>query len=434
MDEQKASVRIMYQFPIRAVIVGGGHRSDIYAELALKKPEKLRIVGLVDPSPRRTEYLKEKYAIPEENCFSSVEALCKREKLGELVINGTMDQLHVPTAIPTLEKGYDLLLEKPLAISREEMDTLCETAKKNERYVHLCHVLRYTDFYSTVKRLILDGEIGRPISLSMSEHVAYAHMGVSFVRGKWRSKSACFAPMLLAKSCHDLDLMTWLMQPYRPVAVSSFGSNLQFTKEQKPIGATHRCYDGCPHIDTCPYSAKSNYAEHDFWSVYAFEATEGQALTYEEREKSLKGDNPFGICAWDFDREGNVDHQTVNVSFEGGATATFSMVGGATRAQRSLHLVGTLGEIIGVFEDNRITLRKISPHNEKWFEEKEIQTLSSSCGAHAGGDMALIESFIDILGGKEPDYRACDLDSAADAYRVAFAAEVAKNEGRTVLL
>ncbi len=423
----------MQTSPIRAVIVGGGHRSDIYAELALKKPEKLKIVGLVDPSPRRTEYLKNKYHIPEENCFGSVEELCKKEKLGELVINGTMDQLHVQTAIPTLEKGYDLLLEKPLAISREEMDLLCEVAKRNGRRVHLCHVLRYTDFYSRIKKLILDGEIGRPISLSMSEHVAYSHMGVSFVRGKWRSKSACYAPMLLAKSCHDLDIMTWLMEPYRPTAVSSFGANLQFTKESKPEGAPHRCYDGCPHLESCPYSAKSNYAEHDLWSVYAFEAAEGQTLSFDQKEESLKGENPFGICAWDFDREDNVDHQTVNVFFEGGATATFSMVGGASRAQRSLHLVGTAGEIIGVFEDNRITLRRITPHAEKWFKETVIETSAPTKG-HAGGDAALIESFVDILGGETPDFRACDLDSAADAYRVAFAAEVAKNEGRTVVL
>ena len=421
----------MYNFPIRAVIVGGGHRSDIYAELALKNPKKLQIVGLVDPSQKRTEYLKNKYNIPSENCFSSVEELCKREKLGELVINGTMDQLHVPTAIPTLEKGYDLLLEKPPAISKEEMDLLCKAAKEHGRRVHLCHVLRYTNFYSTVKKLILDGEIGRPISLAMSEHVAYAHMGASFVRGKWRSKSACFAPMLLAKSCHDLDIMTWLMKPYRPTAVSSFGSNLQFSKENKPKGAKHRCYDGCPHIDTCPYSAKSNYVEHDSWSMYAFDVTEGQALSEEEKVRSLSTDTPFGICAWDFDREDNVDHQTVNVSFEGGATATFSMVGGASRAQRSLHLVGTAGEIIGVFEDNRITLRKIAPHKKNWFDEKVIE-VSAPLEGHAGGDLALIEDFVDILAGKAPDYRACDLDSASDAYRVAFAAEVAMSEKRIV--
>ncbi len=423
----------MYNLPIRAVIVGGGHRSDIYAELSLKNPEKLQIVGLVDPSPTRTEYLKNKYSIPEKNCFTSVEELCERERIGELVINGTMDQLHVPTAIPTLKKGYDLLLEKPLAISQEEMETLCKTATEYGRKVHLCHVLRYTEFYSTIKKLILDGEVGRPISLSMSEHVAYAHMGVSFVRGKWRSKNACFAPMLLAKSCHDLDIMTWLMAPYRPMAVSSFGSNLQFTKENKPEGAKHRCYDGCPHFEDCPYCAKSNYVEHDQWQVYAFDTMGGQQVDKAEREKDLADDNPFGICAWDFDREGNADHQTVSVSFTGGATATFSMVGGAARAQRSLHLVGTKGEIIGVFEDNRIVLRKISPHNSNWFDEQVIE-ISAPLFGHAGGDIALIESFVDILSGKKPDYRACDLESAADAYRVAFAAEVAMNENRTVML
>jgi predicted dehydrogenase len=423
----------MESTPIRAVIVGGGHRSDIYAELSLKNPEKLRIVGIVDPSPVRTEYLKNKYSIPEENCFSSVEALCERELLGELVINGTMDQLHVQTAIPTLKKGYDLLLEKPLAVSREEMEALCAVAKEYDRQVHICHVLRYTEFYSTVKKLILSGEIGKPISLSMSEHVAYAHMCVSFVRGKWRSKSACFAPMLLAKSCHDLDIMTWLMEPYRPTAVSSFGSNLQFTKENKPEGAPHRCYDECPHFENCPFSAKSNYVEHDMWDFYAFDNFDGRKISTEERERSLATDNSYGICAWDFDREDNVDHQTVNVCFEGGATATFTMVGGASRAQRSLHLVGTKGEIIGVFEDNKIILRKIAPHEKGWFTEKVIETSAPTFG-HAGGDIALIESFVDILMGKAPDFRACNLESASDAYRIAFAAEDAMNEGRTVWL
>ena len=419
--------------PIRAVIVGGGHRSDIYAELSLKNPEKLKIVGIVDPSPSRTEYLKNKYNIPEENCFSSVEALCERELLGELTINGTMDQLHVQTAIPTLKKGYDLLLEKPLAVSLEEMEALCAVAKEYDRQVHICHVLRYTEFYSTVKKLILDGEIGKPISLSMSEHVAYAHMCVSFVRGKWRSKSACFAPMLLAKSCHDLDIMTWLMEPHRPTAVSSFGSNLQFVEENKPEGAPHRCYDGCPHFESCPFSAKSNYVEHDMWDFYAFDNFDGRKISTEEREKSLATDNSYGICAWDFDREDNVDHQTVNVFFEGGVTATFAMVGGATRAQRSLHLVGTKGEIIGIFEDNKIILRRIAPHEKGWFTEQVIETSAPTFG-HAGGDIALIEGFVDILRGKEPDFRACNLESAADAYRIAFAAEVAKNEGRTVWL
>ena len=128
-----------------------------------------------------------------------------------------------------------------------------------------------------------------------------------------------------------------------------------------------------------------------------------------------------------------MDHQTVNVSFEGGATATFSMVGGASRAQRSLHLVGTAGEIIGVFEDNRITLRKISPHKKNWFDEKTIE-ISAPLEGHAGGDLALIEDFVDILAGGSPDYRACDLDSASDAYRVAFAAEMAMNEKRIIFI
>ena len=172
---------------------------------------------------------------------------------------------------------------------------------------------------------------------------------------------------------------------------------------------------------------------YDMWDFYAFDNFDGRKISTEEREKSLATDNSYGVCAWDFDREDNVDHQTVNVSFTGGATATFSMVGGATRAQRSLHLVGTKGEIIGVFEDNKIILRKIAPHEKNWFTEQVIETSAPTFG-HAGGDIALIESFVDILRGKEPDFRACNLESASDAYRIAFATEDAMNEGRTVWL
>lgn len=119
--------------------------------------------------------------------------------------------LHVPTSVPVLEKGYDLLLEKPFCVSEEQLWKLQETAQRCGSKVMICHVLRYAPFYSAIKRHILAGEIGDIISMQMTEYVSYHHLGVAYLRGKWANESVCGSPILLAKCCHDLDLMMWII-------------------------------------------------------------------------------------------------------------------------------------------------------------------------------------------------------------------------------
>ena len=210
---------------IKAVLLGAGNRANVYSQVALKNPELLDIVGIVDPDPIRTKIMRERYFVPEENCFSDVSEFVKREKFADAVINGTMDELHVKTSIPVLEKGYDLLLEKPFAVNRTEMEELCECAKKYDRKVVIGHVLRYTPFYCAIKNHVLAGDIGKIISIEMNEHVNYHHLGVAFVRGKWRSEKLCLSPMLLAKSCHDMDILLWMMDETTPVSGLIFSSD-----------------------------------------------------------------------------------------------------------------------------------------------------------------------------------------------------------------
>ena len=170
---------------ITAVIVGAGNRATVYSKLALEKPEKLKIVGIVDPDKVRTKIVAEKFNVPMENCFESVEEFVKHDKMADAVINGTMDHIHVETSIPVLKKGYDLLLEKPFAVNEEELREIVKVANEEKRKVLICHVLRYTPFYSSIKKHVLNGEIGDIISIEMCEHVSYHHMAVSYVRGKW---------------------------------------------------------------------------------------------------------------------------------------------------------------------------------------------------------------------------------------------------------
>ena len=423
---------------ISVVLVGAGNRANVYASVSIKYPEKMKVVGIVDPDPVRRELMRSKYDVPHENCFENVYDFVKRDKFADAVINGTMDHLHVETSVPVLEKGYDLLLEKPFAVNETEMNRLRECAAKNGSKVVIGHVLRYTDFYRAIKNHVLSGEIGRIISIETCEHVNYHHMAVSYVRGKWRSEKLCFAPMLLAKSCHDMDIMLWMMKETYPVAISSFGSDYQFGKDRKPDGAGSRCMVDCPYESECIFSAKANYLAAVRWQQYVWKSLEGMGeLTEEMKQNSLMTDNPYGKCVWDFERDGNVDHQTVIVNFANGATGSFSMIGGSAKSERNIHIVGTKGEIKGTFEDSRYVVRSMAPSTKAGYAEtvydlNEKGDKIGATGGHGGGDTKLVLDFLDYLNGHELSVSCATLEDSVISHRAVFKAEQARKTNAVV--
>ena len=423
---------------ITVVLLGAGNRADVYASVSLKNPEKLKVVGIVDPDPVRRELMRKKYGVSVENCFENVYDFVKIPKFADAVINGTMDHLHVETSIPVLEAGYDLLLEKPFAVNEAEMNELLRVAKACGSRVVIGHVLRYTDFYSHIKKHIIAGEIGKLISIETCEHVNYHHMAVSYVRGKWHSEKLCFAPMLLAKSCHDMDILLWMMNETVPKKISSFGSDFQFGKARKPEGAGTRCMKDCPYVDECIFSAKANYLAATRWQQYVWKSLEGiPELTDQIKENSLKTDNPYGLCVWDFERDENVDHQSINIVFENGATGTFSMIGGSAKSERNIHIVGTRGEIKGTFEDSRYVIRKMEPntktgYSETVFDLNEMGDKIGAYGGHGGGDGMLVLDFLEYLNGEDPSVSCATLEDSAISHRVVFRADEARREGKIV--
>ena len=232
--------------PIGVIVVGMGARAMIYAEESLKYPKLFRIVGVVDINDDRIELAKEKFQIPEEHCFHSVEELVAVPKFADAAINGTLDLMHVKTTIPLLEHGYDVLLEKPFAVNQEEADQLLACAQRHGRKVMVCHVLRYSPFYKEIHRILKSGTIGKVINIQMNEQVSYFHESVSYVRGKYSSPDICGSGMLLAKCSHDLDLMAWLMGENLPVKLSSMGCISQFKSDMAPKGAGTYCMMDCP--------------------------------------------------------------------------------------------------------------------------------------------------------------------------------------------
>lgn len=420
---------------IKLVLVGVGDRATTYAQLSMQKPEKVQVVGLVDPDAIRIQLAREKYAVPEENCFSSIEDFLKRDKFADAVINGTMDQLHVQTSIPILNKGYDLLLEKPFCINEEEMWKLYEVAKDTGRKVMICHVLRYTPFYKAIKQHILAGDVGDVMSIEMSEHVSYHHFGVSYIRGKWANESECGSPLLLAKSCHDIDLMMWLKGGIKPIAVSSFGGDYQFIAERKPLNAGTNCLTDCPpEVERdCIYSARKNYVEPRLrWQCHVCRSLEGGEINQETCREDLKrADNPYGRCMWDCKHD-IVDNQTVSVQFEDGTSGVFSLVGGSMKGQRKINIIGTRGEIQGEFESGKYTMRKINQDGILEQEEYDLKMngdMDGEFGEHGGGDLRLVEDFVDWLAEDKMSISRTNLEDSMSSHLTVFRAEKARKNG-----
>lgn len=425
----------------KVIIVGAGHRALIYASYAQEAPDRMQIVGVADLIPERREYVKKLYHLPDHMVFDSVESLCRQPRLADAVINGTMDDQHVDTTLPLLEKGYDVLLEKPFAVNEEEMWKLYEAAQKYNRTVCICHVLRHAPFYRSIKEKIVSGELGDIINIQMNEHVNYHHLAVSYIRGKWGNEEACGAGMLLAKCCHDIDLMTWFMNHTLPARVASFGSDFQFDESKKPAGAGTRCLTDCKIEESCLYSARKHYLDHpDRWSFYVWDYLIDQygEPTLEQKEESLKTRNIHGRCVWDCNHT-VVDHQSVLVEFHNGATATLNMIGGTSREARKIQVLGTKGEIDGCLDDSSYIIRKIDPRPGHEYSEEIISfdvdgDASGVKGTHGGGDLRLVADFIDVLFGDEPSIATTSIKDSVMGHLLVFKAEEARRAHQVVLL
>ena len=424
--------------PVTAVIIGAGHRSIAYALYAKKHPDELRIVGVAEPFDVRRRQTAEMFGIPAERCFNSVEELVLSPRFADAAINGTMDQLHVPSTLLLLDVGYDVLLEKPIATCEHELFALLKKTHQTGRKVMICHVLRYAPFYRKIHQKLLADEIGDIMQIHAAECVSYHHMALGYVRGKWNRKdSNNGSSMLLAKSCHDLDLIAWFKGGVAPKKVSSFGGLKYFRPENAPSGSGTRCLVDCKIESVCPYSAKKNYIEQNIWGTYVWHCLEHISNpTLEEKINSLKVDNPHGRCVWRCDNN-VVDHQTVVVEFEDGSVASFDMVGGVSKACRYLHIFGTKGEIQGALEDEYFVIRKPDARKGHEYVEEKI-ALNAPVDehgepiSHGGGDQLLVEDFVRFVRNEQPTVSTTNIMDSIHGHQIVFAADVAMGRHATV--
>lgn len=420
---------------VTAVVVGYGDRGRRYSVYAVKHPQDLEIVGVVDPKKSQLDDAKNTFALQDNQCFTNLEDLLKLGKIADFAIVSTMDQLHYVQAKALLENDYNLLIEKPVVNNAEHLEELWHIAKEKHLKMSVCHVLRYTPFYSSIKKEILSGKIGEIMNIETCEHVGVSHANASYVRGKWRSEAICGSGMLLAKCCHDIDLIAWLNNTTRPTKVVSFGGRDFLIEKKAPKGSPKRCYPDCPYLNTCQWSAKIQYIDNNIFDGYTFLTCKKKyaEMTEEERIKALDTD-PCGMCAYKTDSD-LIDHQDVMIKFDNGSTATHTLISGVPRACRKIHIVGTEGEIEGVSNTSKYVIRKFNPVDCRYVEETvDVSEMFDKNDAHLGGDNAIMQDFVSYMRGEPRSISSTDIGDSIIGHECVFAAEKSRKENVIVNL
>lgn len=410
---------------LTAILIGAGCRGIIYTDIMANMADKFQVVAVAEQIDSRRNYIKEKHNLPENRCFTDWRPLLELGKIADVAIIATMDRDHYEPAMKAIELKYDILLEKPIAATPEECEKIASYAQQNNVKVIVCTVLRYTPVFIRLKELIDSGRIGNVMSINHEECVGNVHQSHSFVRGNW-GNSGRSSVMLLQKSCHDMDILQWLIGK-KCKKVQSFGTLSYFTKDNAPAGAPDYCIEGCPVQETCPYDAVKIYLndKKDYWlrSTCAREAN-----PTDEMVKTAITNTQYGKCVYKCDND-VVDHQTVNMLFEDNITVTFTM-NAFNKGGRFIHIMGTNGEIKAALDGE-------SPIEVYDFETKETDVISISgkdgiVGGHGGGDNGIIETLYQYLNNC---YKGCSVPEIGESslnHLIAFAAEKSR-ETNTVI-
>ncbi len=414
----------MVNKPITIAVAGLGSRGNAYSYALGHFEGKAKIVARADILPDRVGRFGENFGVPEDARFPSAEKMLEKERLADVMIIATPDRCHFKQAMAALDKGYHLLLEKPVSPVLSECFEIAEKAEETSRCVTVCHVLRYTAFYRKIKEILDSGVIGDIVSIKADEKVGYWHQAHSFVRGNW-ANSGKSSPMILQKCCHDMDIFHWLVG--KPcVAVSSFGSLTHFKPSEAPEGAREQCSEECPVYHTCPFSVENCYIEPARQGNFAWPIdVVTQIPTMEALEENLAA-GPYGRCVYYCDND-VVDHQVVNLLFEGGATVSFTMCAFTSGSSwgRGTYIMGTKGEIIGDSGRDRIEVNVFRGKSEVF----EKVTSESDGFGHGGGDYGIIRDLISLTEGEDSSSSMTDIGETLESHVIALAAEESRTLG-----
>ena len=410
---------------IKVAVIGAGSRGrHAYGNYVLNNQDKIRYVAVVEPDINKRAALAKEHNINSEMCFEYEDDFFKLGKVCDAIIIAHQDKQHYETAIKALNLGYDILLEKPMTPDAFECIDLEECAKRNGVNLMVCHVLRYTEFYEKIKELVDEKVIGDLIGFDHKENIGHYHMAHSFVRGNWRNSEET-SPLILAKTCHDMDIITWLVND-ECTAVYSSGDLNYFKKENAPKESAKKCLE-CKLNEECIFSAKRIYLDNcrNIWPVNTLCANP----TYENVKEVLDKTN-YGTCVWKVEDNDVCDNQVAVMEFKNGVRGTFTVTAFTHNQFRETMLFGTKGSIYADTRDNEIIVRK---HGIDEYAESNIIVIKPKriVGGHGGGDVGLMEDFINVVNGSGKEPRT-SVKQSIQSHLMSYACEKSRLEKRRI--
>lgn len=439
--------------PVRVAILGaGGRGAEAYGQWILDHPDRARVVAVAETLEHRRESFANLAGLPAQYRFAHWrDLLGQADRLGlDAVVVALPDEDHLEPTVAAAKHGLAILLEKPIAPDEESLLEFERRLTGLNTRIAVCHVLRETPFFRSVQQVVAGGVLGDLVTIRMEENIGFWHFAHSYVRGNWR-RTDTSSPMVLAKTCHDLDIIRWLAGR-TPTHTSSTGGLHHFHSGNAPAGAPTHCVKGCPVADSCPFYAPRYYTEalagvHG-WPV----ALLGPDTSHAGRLAAL-ADGPYGRCVYRSDND-VVDHQQSTFAFPGGLTATLTTSAFTGENTRTLQITGTRGEISGRMDTGELRLQLFSPEPgplpdlgpdvrtstngplghavHEWYARPATSAQGDHRG-HGGGDARLTERFITAVASKDFEaHVTTTLAASLDSHRMAFAAERARL-GRSVV-
>lgn len=403
--------------PVTAIVLGYGGRGGYYGSMQGDLPDDWKIVGVAEPIDYRRESAASRHNLSSDVQFTTWEHVFQRPKFADVVVISTPDHLHYGPAMQALKMGYHLLLEKPIAQSWKECRDILRTAEKSGRIVAVCHVLRYAPFFVQLHEVIRSGMIGDVVSIQHLEPIYYLHFAHSFVRGPWHNAKDS-NPSLIAKSCHDLDLIRWFTG-VQCQHVSSFGSLKYFQPAYAPKGAPKHCSDGCPAEATCIFQAQNFYVHKKLWSTHHIISRDRSP---EAILKAMRG-TQFDACVYQH-RNDVCDHQTVNMEFAGKITASFNMEAMTSYAGRRTRVFGTKGDLVG--DERYLDVYDFEKRRAiRW----DVTQHAGDLGGHGGGDVRMVRDFCQAIVQEDRSLLTSNLQVSMESHLIGFQAEKSRLSG-----
>ncbi|OMJ24956.1 putative oxidoreductase YteT [Smittium culicis] len=418
---------------IDIIVVGAGNRGSVYSQYAKTNPEKMRVVGVAEPSEERRAIFAAEYNIDPENCFESYYELAKRSKFADAVVISTLDALHASAVQALAPLKYNILLEKPMAVTLEDCTNIHKAVVENGIIMAVCHVLRYTPHYSELKKILDSGKLGEIYNVQHLEQIGETHFAHSFVRGNWAiEKDTSFS--LMTKCIHDVDLVSWFIGNAKCTKISSFGSLSHFKKSKKPAGAGNakRCID-CSYESECPYSAKKIYLEPAKSGETGWPLNVLTNVVDIENIADAITNGPYGRCVYECEND-VLDNQVVNFEFEDGKTASLTMIA-FTKEEciRKTRIYGSKGELYSD-GDNEISFYEFNSKKTTVIHPNDLEEYKSFSliPGHVGGDFGIISCFVDSIINNDPSINKSESLEALKSHIYTFAAEESRRSNSVV--